>query len=164
MSVSTTEHSIDLSSIEYRDYSEQEKQNFIKTRVGYAEQLLPVITALSRDKSALGKTNIDYSQLEAHVKDIVELQKASQWLSKRLEQVEETARHKLSIVKPESDKIVEIARALSKVNPEVANLFAGLFDFIAEPSKKGQTTQRKKGKEEQQTNDNVEQNEEVDKD
>ena len=146
MSVQITNDSIHLGDLEFRDYSEQEKQSFLKVRAGYASQVMPILQALASDTSLLGKTNLDYQQLCNLAEEIVELQEAAQWLSTKLEQIEETTRSKLTQLKPEMDKAVEVARPLSKVNGEVANLFASLFDFIAEPRKKGESTKRKNQK------------------
>jgi hypothetical protein len=146
MTLKITDKSIDLSNLNFRDYSEEETRGFRRVRSEYSRLFQPVLQALADDPSILPSVEIPYDELLKTIDNILELEEAEAWLATKLEHISETRRAQNSDIKPHLDQIITLARATKKLNPKVAGLFAQLIDFLAEPSKKGAATTRSKKK------------------
>ena len=140
------EESIDLASIQYRNYSDEEKANFKKVNDGFEEQASPVLNALKENPQLLRLPDVNFEQVLDTLNEATELKVIEEWLDKKLTQINETRRAKLSEVKGVIDQMVAQAKPISQADPEVANIFADLFDFLSAPAKKAANT-RKKNKE-----------------
>lgn len=151
MTLKTTPTSIDVGGLTIRDYTEEEVKAFRRVRSEYSSLFHPILQALVAQPSLLQSGTLSYPDLLARLENILTLEEAEAWLSKMLERVSETRRAELSELKPDLDKITALGRAASSLEPKVGSLFAELFDFIAEPSKKGVSSQRSKKKAPPQT-------------
>ena len=144
MVLKTDEHSIDLKQCNYRNYSWKETSDFKRVRAEYGEKSLPVLEGLAAHPEWMPLDDVDYPKLIQLAKDVQELQQAEQWLAQKHEEISESLRDALSQLKEGIDPLVEVARPLTKHKSEMADLFADLFDFIAEPRKKAAATRRRK--------------------
>ncbi len=137
------ENSIDLSALEFRNYSETEKAEFKKCQDGFEQQVETVLQSMAESPDLLRLPDVDFSEVLDILHEANELKKAEQWLSKKYAQINETRRHKLSLVKAIIDQMVKQARPISEVDPKVADIFADLFDFLSAPAKKAASTRKK---------------------
>ena len=135
--------SINLSSLQFRNFSEDEKAGFKKCNDGFEEQAEDVLKAMSEEPELLRLPDVDFAQVLDMLYQANELKRAEEWLSKKLTQINETRRHKLSEVKTVVDQMVKQARPISEVDPKVADIFADLFDFLSAPAKKAASTKKK---------------------
>lgn len=144
MTLKTTDHSIDLSGLSIRDYNEEEVKGFRRVRGEYSNLFHPILQALSEKPQRLSLPGIDYKELLQQVEQILELEAAEAWLSKKQEMVSETRRATLSAIKPNLDKLTNVARTISASDNQLGDLFAKLFDYLGEPQKKATATRKKK--------------------
>ncbi|MCK6513073.1 hypothetical protein L6R29_24345 [Myxococcota bacterium] len=140
MTLKMTEQTIDLSDLEYRDYSEEETKGFRRVRSNFSRLLQPVLQKLEADASLLPSVEVSYTELAKKAQHVVDLENAEAWLTEKLEHISETRRAINSELKPHLDRVTDLARASAKVNPKVADLFAEFFDYLAEPTQKAAAT------------------------
>lgn len=144
MGLKSTEHTIDLSNLEYRDYSDEEVKGFRRVRSKYSQLMHPILKGLEQEPTRLVIKNIDYKKLRESVGAILDLEEAELWLTERLEMISETRRAKLSELKPTLEQITSVAESLKNNDPQLASMFAKLFDYLSEPGDKAAKTKREK--------------------
>ena len=126
------DHSIDLSCIEYRNFSDEEKAEFKRVNEGFESQAEPVLTAMVQNPELLRLPYVDFQETHDILMQANELKLIEEWLSKKLSQVK-------GIV----DQMVAQARPISQADAEVADIYADLFDFLSAPAKKAANTRKK---------------------
>jgi hypothetical protein len=140
LTIKQTSTSIDLTNCNYRDYSDEEKEQFKPVRRDFAEQAEPLLKALKNDKTILSVKGKDFSQLHKLSVETNEIIKAIEWIDRHREMLDETRRANLTTLNEELKPVVEIARATSKVDSKVGDTFAAFFDWLDEPAKQRKST------------------------
>jgi len=144
MAIKVTEQSIDLTGLSIRDYNEEEVRGFRRVRGEYSGLFQPILQSLCKDPQRLNLPGVDYKELLQKVEEVLELEIAEAWLAQKQEMVSETRRAILSAIKPNLDKLTEVARTVSPSDEKLSDIFAKLFDYLGEPQKKATATRKKK--------------------